>query len=266
MVTYAAARAARAPTLWRFVPLPNLYRRLAPLLFVGALVWSCKGPTPPRFSTLAEGLSYAEMPVTSQTRAHVFRAELARWRPVILEARREDRTVATVRELAEEAGVPLAVNGSFFDEHDRPLGLLVSDGKEQNPLRKSADWGVLFSRGEEAALLHTKEMPDSAGLEFAVQCGPRVLIKGEVPKLKPQFAARTALGLAPGGTLFLLVTEGDPAGADALGAFFRDQLKASDAMLLDGGPSTQLYAKLPDFSLERPGGSPVANAVALRRR
>lgn len=231
---------------------------------VGAL--ACGSPASPSpFTSVAKGVEYGDFSLSAEARAYVFRIDLTHWKPVLLEAQRPGRTLATVREMAEESGLSLAVNGNFFDEKDRPLGLLISEGEKKNSLR-SADWGVFTLRGTVARLVHTRDLSSTEGLDFAIQCGPRVLIAREVPSLKPQIAARTGLGIASDGRLLLLVTHDGPATAREVGAFFRDQLQATDALLLDGGPSTQLFAKFPGFSLLREGGGAVANAVALRAR
>lgn len=131
--------------------------------------------------------------------------------------------------------------------------------------------------GERARLAHTRDFSASAGgeatkeprpiaiegLDFAIQSGPRIIIDGEVPRLKPQAAPRTALGITRDGRLLIAVTYGAFAYADALGRFLLEELEVLDALLLDGGPSTQLYAKVGQLSIDHPGGTPVANGVGL---
>jgi hypothetical protein len=215
------------------------------------------------FTEIAPGLTYADLAVDGGARAHVFRADLSRWRPIVADARKDGRTRATASELARESGAAVVVNGSFFDVDDAPLGLLISRGAQLNPLRKGADWGVFMARGERLSLAHTREVADTAGLDFAIQCGPRIVIDGEIPKLKPQSFPRTALGVTRDGAMVLLATYGDPVAADDLGRFLAKRLNVRDALLMDGGPSTQLYANVGDFEIDREGGTPVANGVGL---
>ena len=213
--------------------------------------------------SLAPGLEYLDLQVSGEARAHVFRVDLAQWRPFSVLAKSAAREVAPVETLARETGAALMLNGGFFDQDLKPMGLIISEGKQLVPLRKESDWGVFFVKDGVPSLKHTREITDTGGFSFAVQCGPRILIAQKVPKLKPQSYARTAIGVTRDLKLLLLVTYQAPVEADVLGAFFLDKLQATDAMLLDGGPSTQLFAEVAGLSLRRPGGTGIAHGVGL---
>jgi uncharacterized protein YigE (DUF2233 family) len=212
---------------------------------------------------LAPGLEYLDFQVVGEARAHVFRIDLAQWRPFSILAKSATREVTSVETLAAETSATLMLNGGFFDQELKPMGLIISEGKQLVALRKESDWGVFFIQDGKPSLKHTREITDTHGFSFAVQCGPRILIDEKVPKLKPQSYARTAIGVSKDLKLLLLVTYQAPVAADVLGTFFQEKLQATDAMLLDGGPSTQLYAELPGFSLRRPGGTGIAHGIGL---
>jgi len=194
-------------------------------------------------------------------------ADLRRMRLVALDARHEDRPAARVGTLRAEAHALVAVNGTFFDRDGAPLGLL-RQGDEQLSSLRDADWGVLEVDGSgRARLVHTRDYAPSSSVEFAVQCGPRVVIDGEVPKLEPQSAHRTALCVRSDHEVALLVTRG-PVYADALGRWLaapqqHGGLGCRDALLLDGGPSTQASAQIGAREIEVTGGWPVPNGVGV---
>lgn len=228
---------------------------------------------PAPWTEVSPGLDHREVSAlpdaVTQYRLHAYRVDLRRYRPVVAQAPSKDSPRATVKDLAEPFGAHLAVNGTFFDERWRPLGLLVRDKKVLNPLRR-ADWGVLSVIGAHATLVHTRAFSadDAAQVDFAIQVGPRAVVDGRPVKLKPQLARRTAIGiLADERTLVVVVSEGlvesndlarvlaAPAGRGGLGCH--------QALMLDGGPSSQLYARVGEHHRAVAGGYGVPNAVVF---
>lgn len=221
----------------------------------------------PAWTQLEPGLRHATLLIADTAKeAEVFVASLDRVRFVAVDARSAQRKVARVARLREESGATVLVNGTFFDAAQSPLGLLVHDGKQLNPLR-TADWGVLEQVGDgQARLVHTRDYVASPQRAFAVQCGPRVVIEGRPPKLRPQQARRTAVCLRDPNEAVLLVVEeriDATALADWMAAPAPEGLACDDALLLDGGPSTQLSAKHGDFDLDVMGGWGVPNAIGF---
>lgn len=221
------------------------------------------------------GFDYETDKVTENFHVQVFKLSLSDYEPVAIDARGfgPDGETATAREMARKSGAFLVINGSFFDEKNRPLGLVISGGKRINPFRK-ADWGVLSVVDGEAALVHTKDWNDEmAGkASFALQVGPRVVVKGKPTQLKPQVARRAAIGIKPGGKeLLVVVTDAGRAEANDFAGFMASPERIGgmgviDAVLMDGGPSAQLYAKIGDKITEVPGGWPVPIGVAFMER
>jgi uncharacterized protein YigE (DUF2233 family) len=184
----------------------------------------------------------------------------------------------TAAELRRNRGAVATVNGGFFDDGVVPLGLRIADGEQRFPLRPKADWGVLVLAGHRARIVHTREYPParppvqagqvgppSAGderIDGAIQVGPRLLVGGVPTKLRPQLARRTAVAIdGPGSALALIVVPdaidaNELAGRLATAGF-------TDAMLLDGGPSTQASLELGDAHLEVSGAYPVPDLLAV---
>ncbi len=134
-------------------------------------------------------------------------------------------------------------------------------------LRKVVDWGVLVLRPGRAAIVHSREYPAAAtaAVTGAIQVGPRILVDGRVPGLKPQAARRTAVAIDHGGRFLTVVVANARMQATDLGRTLAG-FGFSDALMLDGGPSTQLSAAIGDFSRELPGGYAVPDALVVRRR
>lgn len=247
---------------------------LAVAASVSLVCASGKATTALSWRSLEPGLEYATTTRTADDGSavvHLFRADLGTWKAVALDAKTlAAKPRAYVSELAAKGGVPIAVNATFFDENGAALGLLQAGATIHNPLR-NADWGVLAVKGTAGSLVHTKEFAADPALDFAVQCGPRAVVAGKPPKLKAQGAsARTGLCLTAPDRLVMFATEGRLTSAEI--AKWLAQPAASggvgctDALLLDGGPSTQVWAKVGDVALDVRGGWPVPNGVGLTRR
>ena len=217
------------------------------------------------------GLEYTKVVIAeTDVEAEVFVADLTEMRLVALDARAKDRSIARVDVLRAEQDALVVVNGTFFSPKAEPLGLLRQGSVEMSALRE-ADWGVLeVDEAGRARLVHTRDYVPGPTVDFAVQCGPRVVIDGDVPRLKKQSALRTALCIRTEQEIALVVTRG-PVLADVLGAWLAapespSGLGCRDALLLDGGPSTQLSARVGDFELDVPGGWGVPNGIGLVAR
>ncbi len=213
---------------------------------------------------------------SSPFRLLAFRVDLTRFRLIAADARQfgPERKTADLREMARWWKGLLAVNGSYFDENDRPLGLVVSNGVTLNSFRK-ADWGVLYEVDGRAGLVHTRDWPkrsETLDPDFAIQVGPRVVVNGEPTRLKPQIHRRAAIGILPGGrSLVLVVTDSGKAEANALARVMatspeKGGLGCRDAVMMDGGPSAQLYLNAGGQNLSVPGGWSVPVGVLVVER
>src|SRR5262245_59404736 len=217
-------------------------RRMPRALAAAAVFAACTcdgvAAATPAWKTLEPGLSYARVE-RAGTKFHLVRADLATHELAVADARRDERKVARVDVLRAEAAALAAVNGTFFDEDRRPLGLVVSAGRELNPLRDVSWWAALVVRAGAARpvaeLLTTEQLQnlpaaDRLALDFAVQVGPRTVVGGRPIHLKAQTAARTALCVTGAGEIVLLASEGAEVESNELAAFM-----SADAA--SGGPA-----------------------------
>jgi hypothetical protein len=164
----------------------------------------------------------------------------------------------TAAEIVRRAGagaVVAAVNGGFFDEKGRSLGLRLTHGDVVVPMRGKVDWGVFYVASQRAHIVHSRDFHLGPGIDAAIQVGPRILIDGAVPKLKPQYARRTAVALDREGRTLTLVIADEPVDASSLGTRLA-ALGFHSALLFDGGPSTQIAATIGASAVKPPTPSP----------
>lgn len=195
--------------------------------------------------------------------AELVRFDLSRFRPdVVVLGAEGARTAAEVR---REARAAAAANGGFFDTDWRSLGLRIAGGRTLVGLRPKVDWGVLVLRAGRAEILHSRDFRPDPSIEAAIQVGPRLLVAGRPLRLKPQVARRTAVALDRNGRLFTLVVTRGEVEAGGLAALLAG-LGFDAALMLDGGPSSQLSVAVGGLALELRGAYGVPDALVVRPR
>lgn len=92
------------------------------------------------------------------------------------------------------------VNGGYFDPQDRPVGLLISGGKQIAPLSSARLLsGVLFTRSGRVEIMRAKHFEKNSRIENAVQCGPLLVEKAmPVTGLNDTRSARRTFALVDG--------------------------------------------------------------------
>ena len=222
---------------------------------------------PPGFSPVAPGIEHA-----------IFEARPAAGEPFSGHAFKVDLDAADLRLVPAGDGAArrtveqivwayprvVAVNASFFDQEGRAMGLAVDEGRVMAS-GKRRTWGALVIDGTRARILLGADIQDDSPHRLVVQGIPRLVVGGQVQRLKPQLAERTAV--CAGGTVVVLVVS-TRAEATAFARFLADPpdrggLGCWDALNLDGGPSTQLVVKLPALALSVSGGWGVPNALVV---
>lgn len=140
-------------------------------------------------------------------------------------------------------GGSLAVNGGFFTPDTRPEGLAVSEGRELSEKNPLLGGGVLTVAHGHGQLFAVEDYAAPDGLDFAIQCRPRLVVGGvqHVKKDDGREAERTALCLRDGSTLEVVIAHGEVPGHGPTLSAWSGLLTArgcQDALNLDGGPST----------------------------
>lgn len=171
----------------------------------------------------------------------------------------------TAEQLRAAQSAVAVVNGGFFDERRAPLGLRIAGGKTRVPLRPRVDWGVLVVRERRAQIVHSRDFRPDPNITAAIQVGPRIVTDGVPLKLKPQAARRTAVALDKEGRLLSLVIVDGVIQAGPLAARLA-AFGVDAALMLDGGPSTQLSLKLGHAEIDVPGGYSVPDLLIVLPR
>ena len=202
---------------------------------------------------VADGIEYRTLNCTPQR----FDLHLVRVDPRRAHIDAIVRGGSTAAEIAKKESWTFAVNANFFDEQYRPLGVVMSGGHEINPPHP-VSWQAVFyvtsdGRARIAPVLRWRDL--RAGARTAVQAGPRIVVaagKNRVAKATPHWRAGVCIDNAARAVFFATppATRFDVGEMVELAARSESSggLGCREAMLFDGGPSTQLY-------LQRPGGA-----------
>jgi uncharacterized protein YigE (DUF2233 family) len=230
-------------------------------LFFSTLAFADQG-----WKTLSDGIAYRDLRRHSPwSHVHVFKIQLKKNQFQSVMATALQKKLGSVQEFAQFLQAPLAINGGFFDSEFHPLGLRISHYTQKNPIKFISWWGIFYIKNNKAYITTPDRFKPSPKIAFAIQSGPRLLVHGKPTSLKPGLAERTALGITPDGQVIILVTENASMTTLALAKLLQS-LSCTHALNLDGGSSTQLYAKLPHFRLRIYGYSHVSDAVVISPR
>jgi len=220
------------------------------------IAWQAMGPGASRAILLAND---------GATQMLLFRFDLDRYQAELAVGAGWPPHPETAADLRRRRHGVAAVNGGFFDERATPLGLRIARGSKRAPLRRNVDWGVLLLDDRGARIVHTRELDPHDPATNAIQVGPRLIVHGQPLTLKPQRARRTAVALERGTKTLTLVVVDAPIDANELAV----RLAAAgfdSAILLDGGPSTQLALDLGSVHLDLAGGYAVPDLLLIVER
>lgn len=146
--------------------------------------------------------------------------------------------------------VAFAFNAGMFDEEGNAIGLLIERGEQLHKINRRSGGGnfgllpngvFLVRDNGKAAVVETSGFRESAGVSYATQSGPMLVIDG---KLHPRFDAdgesrniRNGVGIAPDGTPVFAISE-EPVSFGKFARLFRDDLKVKNALYFDGSVSS----------------------------
>lgn len=221
------------------------------------------------WKSVAPGVEYKDLnkdTVSPWSHVHVFRINLKNNELDLVMAKKLSRSYASVKDFAEHSGALIALNGGFFDQNHNPLGLRISHQSQHNPLKNISWWGIFYIKDQKPHITTVRQFKSDNTIDFALQSGPRLLVKGKIPPLKAGLAERSALGIDQQGRVVIVVTEHFPMTTTALAELMRSKLHCNDALNLDGGSSSQLLANINSFRLHVPGFSQVTDAIVVRAK
>jgi uncharacterized protein YigE (DUF2233 family) len=200
----------------------------------------------------------------------VARLDPRRYEPRVLYCKSMGLPPSNVEAFALKSGAAVTINGGFFDEKRRPLGILIIGGKTvRSPYKPTFDTsGVFWWNGKAAGITLGKEF-SSSGIVEALSCSPRLIARGtftEGVKGLDRIARRTGIAIDNQGRIYVFVTE--PLLEGLSFRELRAVLKAAipgctDALCLDGGGSTQMSIRAGGFEDKVAGLDPVPVALGF---
>jgi len=159
------------------------------------------------------------------------------------------------RVLENETGKLLfATNGGMFDSALKPVGLYVEQGRELVHVNTKSGYGnfhmkpngIFYIAAGRAAVVETqafvKQHPQA---DVATQSGPMLVINGRLhsrfDRGSRSLKARNGVGVRADGKVIFAISQGEVS-FDAFARLFRDGLNCPNALFLDGGSASSLYA------------------------
>lgn len=151
-----------------------------------------------------------------------------------------------------------AMNGGMYDTGLSPIGLYVEDGVElskantatvkERPVPnfyKKPNGVFLLSDGAASIMETAAYLKRRPAADYATQSGPLLVVDGQ---LHPAFIAgsrdtnrRNGVGVDRDGGVHFVISE-TAVNFETFARFFRDRLKTPNALYLDGGWASALYA------------------------
>lgn len=184
-------------------------------------------------------------------------------------------STADVRSITQQAQGIAGINAHFFDENDRPLGLLIENGEvQQRPHRSGRVLTGIFAIKKGLPLINLRERFQMDGTTMAIQAGPRLIEDGKRVAMGDDdgTSRRSGVALTKANEVILYATVLRFPGAsfdDIQSMLLDPALGVWQAMNLDGGGSSQLFiAKQRNVESEIfiTGGDPVPVGLIVKRR
>lgn len=218
---------------------------------------------------LSSGIEYQDLAgglLTPWSHIYAFRIDLEKNKLAIVSAKSLALKNASADQFGEHSQALLSINGGFFDHNFNPLGLRITDQKIKNPLKRISWWGIFYVKNNKAFISSLDHFDDDTSIDFAMQSGPRLLINKKIPSLKPGDADRSALGITADGKVIILVSTNAAMSTNKLAHLFKSSpLSCTDAINLDGGSSSQLFAHIGTFLLNVHNFSNVSDAIIVKK-
>lgn len=242
---------------------------LCSLLLLISMLLSFDAYSADKWQKLTAGIEYQDLEggiLTPWSHIHVFRIDLTKNQLALVTAKTLAVKNASTDQFAAQSNALLSINGGFFDHDFKPLGLRINNKKLENPLKRISWWGIFYVKDNKPYISNISRFNHDEDIDFAIQSGPRLLIKGKIPSLKKGVADRSALGITKDGKVIILVSTNAAMSTKELALLLKaPPLYCTDAINLDGGSSSQLYAHIDSFQLNVHGFSNVSDAIIVKK-
>jgi uncharacterized protein YigE (DUF2233 family) len=166
-------------------------------------------------------------------------------------------------------GAVAGVNGGYFHDDFRPVGMQVSDGKTLNSFERAKLLsGILTVRSGKFTLTRSNKFKNTPAVDAALQAGPWLVDDATAAVgLNATRPARRTVVATDGHGRWAFLTMASVTLADAArllaGAELTPGFVVRDALNMDGGSSTALWAKTSSGIISQPEFGFVRNAIAI---
>jgi uncharacterized protein YigE (DUF2233 family) len=226
------------------------------------------------WETLSPGLSTTQLhpkPNNKNATIRAFKIDPKQYQLSIISAKMLNKSALYASEGIKKSSNLIAINGGFFSPNMSMLGLRISNHKVIAPFRKVSWWGIFYVKNQRAKIIPSWKYKASKKIMFALQAGPRILINGKSPKLKSSEDPRSALCITKKGEVILLATANYSPSLTNLARIIKQHssrggLDCYNALNLDGGSSTQLFASINKTTYSISSLRPVSDVIIISRR
>lgn len=175
-----------------------------------------------------------------------FRSALKQYVPAIRYA--PETEPKSVKELCKGNDYVLCLNANFFDEHSKPLGLVIHNGKTISKLHKGGSLlNGIVSFDKSSIRIFPRSQFKEGNASNALQAGPILLLNGRpYAKLKsPQKESRRAgICIDNQNRLIIFCSAGEfsgPSLSQLTSILMKPGINCRHALNFDGGGSAQLF-------------------------
>lgn len=164
-----------------------------------------------------------------------------------------------IDDLPQSSELKFAANAGMYDKEFAPIGYTVIKGKQILSLNLNEGAGNFhlkpngvfwWSEDNQVNITEShkfKELLTSGAAKpwYATQSGPMLVIEGDIhPKFNPDSSSlkiRNGVGICEDGSI-KFITSNEPVNFYQFASLFKDDLQCADALFLDGGIASALYA------------------------
>lgn len=204
-----------------------------------------------------------------ETDMHVLKVDTEKWELNTSLSRK-----AYAKEVVDEKDAAFAMNANFFGKDREALGVVVRSGRQVHPPRKSSWQSIFLVRddGKAKIVLPSEWSEEKDSAVMAVQAGPRLVIAGHTNRVHQSYeAARCGVCIQKSGKVLLFATPSSrrfdmyEIARIARRSEEDGGLACRDAMLFDGGHSTQLFLRTEEKDLSISGDAVPVHIYGKRK-
>lgn len=248
-----------------------MFNRIYKLLFLATLTILLSSPvySNTHWNVLKPGLEYTELNTNPLGgKLHAFKISPQKYQFKIDLAANHNEKYLSIKSFVKKNSALLGINGGFFSPDWQPLGLRKINNQNKYRFKNISWWGVAAFKNDTLKILSGKEYIRNPKYKNAIQCGPRLVINDNVPKLKPGIAERSAICTNHNNEILIIITNNHPISINKFAHILaqsetRNGLGCRNALNLDGGSSSQLYSQITNKRLFLPGLSGLTDALLI---